>query len=71
MFKPSARNVDNPPFPSRQNLPNDQIRQQKMANMVQPELHFNAVFRRLEIRNSHHASTVDEVVDLLNAGIDL
>jgi len=31
--------------------------------MIQPKLHFNAILGRLEGRNGHHASTVDQVVD--------
>ena len=72
MFESCACDIDDSsPVPSCNNLPNDQIGKQKMTNMIQTELHLNSILGCLESWNRHHASTIDQVVELLNAGVDL
>jgi hypothetical protein len=71
VFKPYARDVDNSrTLSSPNNLPDDQFNEEKVADMVQTKLHLNAIFGRLEGRNGHHTSTVDQIIDLFNTGID-
>lgn len=52
-----------------QHLPQNQIRQQEVSDMVAAKLRLNAIFRRLKRGSCHNPSTIDQDINLLDTGI--
>lgn len=66
-----AGNDDDSRSSSRgENLVHQQLRQQKMTNMIRPKLGLNAVLG-LSVRASHDSSIIVQKVDLRNGAIYL
>jgi hypothetical protein len=73
-FKTSATDINHPRSSlssSFQYLPQDQICEQEVTNMIAPKLQLDSVFRHFESWSCHNPRTVNQDVNLPNISISI